>query len=84
MILELDSEVGRLVSLIMTHHILIRKVHKPQNAGTKCKSKKLPRKLKLIKKPFQDIFNNKRRNKKKTYRTVHFIRENSFLGKYKN
>ena len=25
----------------------------------------------------------KRRNKRKTYRTVHFIRENSFLGKYK-
>ena len=47
------------------------------------KKEKNTRKLNLIKKPFQDIFNNKRRNKKKTYKTVHFIRENSFLGKYK-
>ena len=39
---------------------------------------KTPRKLKLIKKPFQDIFNNKKRNKKKTYRNVHFIREHLF------
>ena len=37
-------------------------------------TKKFPRKLKLIKKLFQDIFNNKRENKRKTWRTVHFIR----------
>ena len=43
---------------------------------------KTPRKLKLIKKPFQDIFNNKKRNKKKTYRNVHFIREHLFQGNF--